>query len=396
MGDAFLSALAEEHGTPLFVYDGASMRARARAVIEAFEGELSVHYATKANAHPDVLDALRGVVAGVDVTSLGAMRLALGMGYSDDAVQFTAPGKSREDLRAAADARVTIVVGCVQEGADLAAVVREADRAPGGVPVLVRINPAETIQAFRSATGGVSPFGIPEEEASAALAELRALGLRPKGLHVHRGSQCTSASAYVRHVTSTLDLAERLWSSEGEGPHVNFGGGLGVASSGEALDLASLGRRAAKALRRFRAAVPGATFAIEPGRYLVSEAGSLVLRVLRRRKVRGTTFLVLDGGIDVFLYACERIRHGAPPPIRVLGQRSEAQPKPVTLVGPACTAEDTLTTDLPLAAAPGDLLVVEHAGAYAAHMSIRGFLGREEAREVVAYGAPCNPGVTPV
>lgn len=281
-------------------------------------------------------------------------------------------------------------------GADLAAVVREADRAPGGVPVLVRINPAETIQAFRSATGGVSPFGIPEEEASAALAELRALGLRPKGLHVHRGSQCTSASAYLRHVTSTLDLAERLWSSEGEGPHVNFGGGLGVASASEALDLTSLGRRAAKALRRFRAAVPGATFAIEPGRYLVSEAGSLVLRVLRRREVRGTTFLVLDGGIDVFLYACERIRHGAPPPIRVLDPRSEAQPRLVTLVGPACTAEDTLARDLPLAAAPGDLLVVEHAGAYAAHMSIRGFLGREEAREVVAYGAPCNPGVTPV
>jgi len=389
------------------------MSAQVAAVRAAFEGEVALLYASKANGHPDVLATLEPLVDGVDVTSAGALRAAREAGFAGAAVQWTSPGKSRDDLALAVRTGATVVLGGVDEAEDLVDVARAVgggDGDVGALPVTVRVNPKERIHAFRSVTGGVpSPFGIPEEELGEALARMRDLGLRPRGIHVHRGSQCTSASAWLRHGTSTLDLLDRLVREEGLPPWANLGGGLGVAVEGEQLDLASLGRRMAAAVRRFRQAHPQAAFTIEPGRYLVSEAGTLWLTVLRRREVRGTVFLVLDGGIDVFLFATERMRHGAPPPMEVVragasrwaevAGRAEAaeersrggvspnDPGPtelVTLVGPACTAEDTLARDVPLPRAePGDRIVIHNAGAYAARASITGFLGRGLARESV-------------
>lgn len=303
--------------TPRFVYSRERIEAQVERVRTAFEGEVELLYASKANGHPDVLGVLRDRVDGLDVTSAGALRAGLAAGFPGEAVQWTSPGKSRADLRLAVDAGATVVVGCVDEGRELAEVARERGVEVGAVPVTVRINPVERIHAFRSVTGGVpSPFGVPEEDVDAALVALRGWGLRPRGIHVHRGSQCTSAAAWVRHATGTLDLLDRLVRDHGLPPRANLGGGLGVGV--EELDVDSLGRRVAAAARRFRGAHPGARLAIEPGRYLVAEAGTLWLTVLRRREVRGTVFLVLDGGIDVFLFATERMRHGAPPPMRVV------------------------------------------------------------------------------
>ncbi|MCO4771195.1 MAG: hypothetical protein KDA24_14270 [Deltaproteobacteria bacterium] len=397
MTDQQLLSLVEQHGTPLFVYDTDAMVARAEAVYAAFLGEVEVHYATKANAAPEVLRALQPHVAGADVTSVGALRGALEAGFVGAAVQYTSPGKSPEDLEAALKQCATVVLGCVDEAADLVAAATRLGLASADIPTLVRVNPLERIHAFRSPTGGVpSPFGIPEEELDEALPRLSALGLVPRGLHVHRGSQCTSATAFSRHVDATLTLAERLHVEHGLPLHINLGGGLGVAPSGsKELPLESLGRRCARSLRAFRAAHPSATFAIEPGRYLVAEFGTLALRVLRRRTARGTTFLVLDAGIDAFLFASERMRHGPPPPMRVLhsdatettASTAGSEATRVTIVGPACTGEDTLVRDAELSASPGDVLLVEHAGAYAAGASVRGFLGRDPVREVPLTGA---------
>lgn len=372
--------------TPRFVYDVAAVQAKIEAVRAAFEGEVAVLYATKANGHLGLLRAMRPALDGADVTSRGAMQHAVDAGFAPDSIQFTSPGKSRADLEFALRLGACVVLGCTGEAQDVVAAAQRLSIPPSAVRTLVRVNPTERIHAFRSATGGVpSPFGIPEEEVDQALPAILALGLAPRGLHVHRGSQCTSATAFARHVTGTLDLADRLVREHGLAPHVNLGGGLGVATQGSPeLPLSSLGRRCARALRAFRGDHPAATFALEPGRYFVSEAGTLHLRVLRRRSVRGVTFLVLDGGIDVFLFASERMRHGPPPPIRN-ATRPDAEPETVTLVGPACTSEDTLVTSLLLPRAePGDVLVVGHAGAYAAGASMAGFLGRDRATEVLA------------
>ena len=380
-----LLVLAGEHGTPLVVYNGGAVQRRIKAVHAAFEGEVHLLYATKANSHPDLLSLMAPELDGADVTSAGALEAAVESGFESSRVQFTSPGKNGADLKTALDAGATTVIGCSSESLDLAALARERGIDPASVPVLIRINPQQRIHAFRSATGGVpSPFGIPEEEVAKHLSAVRAHGLRPRGLHVHRGSQCTSATAFSKHVDQVLTLAEELHHKYDLPLHINFGGGLGVApTDSPRLPLESLGRRVARTLRAFRRAHPLATFAIEPGRYLVSEAGTLLLKVVRRRVVRGTTFVVLDGGIDVFLFATQRMRHGPPPPMSNLS-RPDAPSEIVTLVGPSCTSEDTLAVGIPLPhLARGDILALGQSGAYAAGASISGFLGRAPAKEVV-------------
>lgn len=362
-----------EEGTPRFVYDGEEIRERVARVRAALP-DVSFLYASKANAFPPLLQLMAEGVDGVDVTSRGALESAIESGFAPSSVQYTSPGKSADDLRAAVETGATVVVGGRDEAVELHELAPEH-------PAMLRVNPVEKLHAFRSATGGVpSPFGVPEEEVAGALA----VPLPWAGLHVHRGSQCTSRGALLRHVNGTLQLAERLHREHGLPLHVNLGGGWGVPPrGGEPLDLEAMGRQWSKALAAFLARWPGARFAVEPGRWLVGEAGTLLLRVLRVRTVRGTTFVVLDGGIDTFLFASERMRHGPPPPIRNLSHPDGA-PTPVTLVGPACTGEDTLVRDLVLPRCrEGDVLAIDQAGAYAARASVRGFLGRCDAEEVL-------------
>ena len=369
-----LASLAGEHGTPLHVFDGALARSRA-ARLDAALG-VHIRYAAKANRDPQVLSALQGAVAGVDVTSVGELDAAVAAGFAGDAIGISGPGKDERLLRRAVTVGARCAVGSVTEAERLAAIDPAVD-------ALLRVNPSEVIGAFRTRTGGgATPFGVPEEELGGSLDAIRALGLRVRGIHVHRGSQCTSAAAWMRHAGAVFDLADRVARRIDGPPVVNLGGGFGVARGDmRALDVDLLGRRLRAAADAFRGAWPGATIEVEPGRWIAAPAGTLLLRVLERRHVRGTTFAVLDGGMDAFLFACAAFRHGPPFPTRNLSRAGEHEE--VTLVGPACTSMDAIATVTLPAPRPGDLIAIGQAGAYAAGASISGFLGREPAPTVV-------------
>ena len=335
-----------------------------------------MRFAAKANRTPAVLAALRPALDGLDVTSSGELEAGLTAGFGGASIGVSGPAKDASLLARAVDTGATLSVGSVTEGERLAGVAR-------GTPVLVRINPGERIHAFRTTTaGGPRPFGIPEEEAARAIEALTAAGLRPVGVHVHRGSQCTSVSALDRHVTSVLDLADRF-ASVLDLRHINLGGGLGVAR-GEMPVLAaqSFGRRTARLIRAFRVAHPGTEFVVEPGRWIAGPAGVLLLRVVDRRPVRGTDFVVVDGGMDAFLFAVDAFRAGPPFPVVNLS-RPAATVEQVTLVGPACTPMDRICTVALPRPEEGDLLAIGQAGAYAAGASVTGFLGRTPPETVV-------------
>ncbi len=363
-------------GTPVYVFDGAVARARVRLLIDALEGTAEVRFAAKANRAPQVLEALRPAVQGLDVTSSGELDAGLAAGFSGPQIGVSGPGKDAALLARAAQVGATVAVGSVSEGERLAAI------APGA-EVLVRINPRERIHAFRTQTGGgPTPFGIPEEQAVPAIARLVAAGLRPIGVHVHRGSQCTSVSALDRHVTAVLDLADRL-ADVLELRMVNLGGGLGVARGDmPVLAAQSFGRRTARLLRAFRKAHPSARFVVEPGRWVAATAGLLLLRVIDCRDVRGTRFVVVDGGMDAFLFAMDAFRAGPPFPVINLSRPSAPEDE-ITLVGPACTPMDQICTVRIPCPQEGDLLAIEQAGAYAAGASVSGFLGRAAPATVV-------------
>lgn len=381
-------AWAADWGTPFYGYqlDGAS--ARIRAIRSALGPDVSVLYALKANPNREIVSALRPYLSGADVASLGELDQALAAGFEGAQLGLTGPGKSAGLLRAAVACGASISVESTDELCQLADLAREM-----GVRarVLLRINPEQRIHAFRIVTGGVcGPFGIAEADLEQAvqIAIREQDVLQCDGVHVHTGSQCTSAPAWYRHAKQTLDLADRAQQMGMTLRRVNFGGGFGVLPQiGKVFDLEDLGEKLRPALAKFRAVVePETEFIVEPGRYVMSEAGCFMTRVLRRRISRGRAVVVVDGGFNAFLFATSRFQEGVSPTILNL-TRPEAERVPTMLVGPSCTAMDTLGETLEIPdAQPGDLLAVGPAGAYGFSASPHLFLGHSVPAELLQEG----------
>ena len=391
MNDARWTAVAEL-GTPCFVYDvGATVR-RVATLRDACGPGVLIRYACKANALPSLVAALRPHLDGADVTSLGELRAALDAGFVGRGLGLTGPGKEPVAVRAIIEAGGEVVVESVEEIAEVAALAAELERP---ARALLRLNPSERIHAFRLATGGPgSPFGIAEADLDEAVDALllAAPWVRGEGIHVHRGSQNTSAAGFLRHASDVVRLARRAAARGLPVATINLGGGLGVLpGDGTRLDHEALGKGLRRLHREVEEALPGVRFVLEPGRWLVAEEGTLLLRVQRVLRRDERVFVVVDGGFDCFLFATEGHRFGPPHPVRNLS-RSDAPPQRVTLVGPACTPVDTLAAEIAIPEPRrGDLLALGHAGAYAAGASPRGFLGRRPAREVVLDSYEVTP-----
>jgi len=378
------SAAAERFGSPFYAYDFSVAIRRVEALRAAAEGELDVWYALKANPGRALLAALEPHVDGADVASEGELAQALASGFDGARVGFTGPGKGEAAHRAALAVGCLVSVESLGELEDLGRLAKEEGRV---ARVMLRVNPAERRHAFRVATGGVAgPFGIDEADLDAALACVGDLGavVDCEGVHVHAGSGCSSAGAWHRHAVATLDLAARAAQGGLRLRRVNLGGGLSTPREG--LDVPALGRKLAGTVRRFRAHFPKVRVVCEPGRYLVADVGCFVARVVRRVRSRGTTIVVLDGGLNAFLFATERFHDGPPPEVYNLS-RPEGVPQPVTLVGPACTPLDTLGRGLEVPdPRPGDQLALGPAGAYGFSASPYLFLGHVVPAELVWEG----------
>lgn len=373
-------SLAERHGTPFYFYDLEVLRARAHRARAALPATLL--YAVKANPNPELVRALHGSVAGLDVSSLGEMDLATRCGWAPGQLSFVGPGKTPLELAQAVTRGVLVSVESVRE---LDAVAALGTRAR----VRLRLNPAQRPQAYRvPMIGGPSPFGIDEEELGLAVEHLRqhAALLELDGLHVHPGAQCTSVGAFASAAAATLDLAEQLHRVHGLPVlRVNFGGGFGVLGPGQELDVEAVGQRLGAMLAKFRAATGQALEAVlELGRWLVGPAGLYVARVVSEKRSRGKHFIILDGGLNHHLGATGHLAPDDAPRMPLVNlSRPQAARVTRTVVGPLCTPLDSFgEVELPEPQV-GDLIGVVGAGAYGYSFSPLLFLGHPLPAEIV-------------
>ena len=372
--------------TPLFVYDMATVAARV-ARFRAAMPEIDLHYAIKANPHPDLLAAVSPLVDGLDVASAGELARALAVKPAV-AISFAGPGKRDDELAAAIRAGATVNVESAGEAARALAVAERL----GIVPRLaVRVNPDAELRGSGMRMGGrPSPFGVDAEQAGAVIRGIVAAGADWRGLHIYAGSQVLDAAALVEAQAATLALARRLADEAGAMPPlVNLGGGFGVPyfSGDRALDVEAVGAALAKAL----AGWPGDTrFAIELGRWLVAEAGVYLTRIVDRKESRGETFLVTDGGLHHQLAATGNlgtvVRRNYP--LALASAMGAEASETVSVVGPLCTPLDRLGDRVALPRANvGDLIAVFLAGAYGASASPADFLGHPRAAELIAVSS---------
>jgi len=371
-----------EAGTPLYLYDMASVRARIARFRAAIPARVALHYAIKANPFPPLIAAIAPQVDGIDVASAGEMAKALAV-MPAGAISFAGPGKRDAELEAAITAGVTLNLESEREAERALAI---GDRLGITPRLAVRVNPDFELRGSGMKMGGrASPFGIDAARVPALVRRLVAAGADWRGFHLYAGSQALSAEAVIEMQAATITLAARLAEEAGAlPPLVNLGGGFGIPyfAGDVSLDVEAVGAALAGELDRL-----DTHYAIELGRWLVGEAGIYLARVVDRKESQGETFLVVDGGLNHHLAATGNfgtvVRRNYP--VAVAHRMQDAAEEVVTVVGPLCTPLDRLADRVALPAAQvGDLIAIFASGAYGASASPQAFLGQPPVREVLA------------
>jgi len=357
-----LRALAASHGTPLYVDDLARVRANYSRLAAAFP-DAEVLFALKANAGRAVLRTLREAGSGAECASAGELARALAAGFDPGDVHYTAVNPPDDDLdyacRVAATHPALTVTGGARD------TVERLDERGFSGRFCLRVHPG--VGAGHSdavSTGRDAKFGVPAEEAPDALTDAADRGFDVVGVHAHAGSGIGNdqLDAHAKVVETLADVARE---TPLDLEFVDVGGGFGVPyPDGEApLDLGAVAERT-------RAALDGvdATLVVEPGRYLVADAGVLLTRVNTVKEAHGTVIAGVDAGMTTLVRPA---MYGARHEIRSLApDADERASETVAVVGPVCESTDVLGEDRRLPRPERDeLLAVGNAGAYGIEMA---------------------------
>ncbi|MBK7644504.1 MAG: diaminopimelate decarboxylase [Planctomycetes bacterium] len=369
--DAELARLAREHGTPLFVYSARIVRERF-AELAGFD---RVRYAQKANPHAGILRLLRELGAAVDAVSAGELENALACGYAPREIAYTADLFDRRALAALARTPVPVNLGSPFMIEQYAELVR-AHSAPRAITL--RVNPGFGHGHARKVnTGGeASKHGIWHAELPACVKRARAAGLEVTGLHVHIGSGVDAE--HLARVCEGFAHEARIATEAGARlDTISSGGGLPIPyrEADPRLDVAAF-THAWRTLRDELARELGRPLSleVEPGRYLVAEAGLLLAEVRGTKRNGRFEYLFLDAGFHNLLRPA---LYGAFHQISAVGHTESETAAPKVVAGPLCESGDVFTVDalghlLPQALpdlAVGELVCIHDAGAYGASMS---------------------------
>jgi diaminopimelate decarboxylase len=362
LGGVASSALLREYGSPLLVYDEATLRAQARAYRAAAPGAF-VCYGTKAFPNVSILKLFAEEGLGADVSTLGEIRFALEAGIPGDRLVMHGNNKADEEIRAAAEAGAIVVLDSLEE--------IDRARAAGVRRSLVRVTPgidADTHVKIRTGHHG-SKFGLPPDDTIEALRRAP----ETEGLHVHLGSQLLDAEAALSAVDWMATFAARARDEAGwQLRTLDLGGGLGVPTApgeprlGIEEFVGGLLAELEAALARQGLEPPGVIF--EPGRSLVARAGITLYPVGSvKRAAGGTTWVAVDGGIsDNPRPALYGARYTA-----LLANRPDEPPTGTySVAGKHCESGDLLIESVELPGPRrGDILAVPGTGAYTLAMS---------------------------
>jgi diaminopimelate decarboxylase len=380
IGGVALDRLAERAGgTPFFAYDRSLLSERVAYLRATLPAAIELGYAVKANPMPAVVQHISGLVDSLDVASSAEMLTALDTPIPAHRVSFAGPGKTPAELMQAVAAGVTIEL---ESETEAARVVAGGDRLGVRPRVAVRVNPDFEVKGSGMRLGGgPQQFGVDAELVPGLLDMLAAADVEFVGFHVFAGSQNLNADILCDAQRRTVELALRL---AGEAPqpirYLNIGGGFGIPyfERDEQLDLPAVGENLERLVSEtIQPNLPEARVVVELGRYIVGECGFYVTRVVDRKRSRGKTFLVVDGGLHHQLAASGNFGQVIRRNYRVaVGTRSDDEPaEPVNVVGCLCTPLDLLADDVMLPACDvGDLVVVFQAGAYGLTASPTAFL----------------------
>ena len=362
-----LAALATRLGTPLHAYSANAILTRIEGLQSALRGlDAGICYAVKANSNLAVLQLMAAAGVGADIVSSGELRRCLHAGIAADRIVFSGVGKTEDEMAAALAAGIQRFN--VESHDELLTLQRIAQAHGSIARAAVRINPdVDALTHAKISTGkSENKFGVSIDEARRWFAERPRLShVQLDGLHVHIGSQILSLEPYRQALARVADFWRELEQAGHPIRSIDVGGGLGVRyRAGEDLPIAAADYVAV--IRQTLAGYDGRLL-LEPGRYLVAEAGVLLTRVLRIKQGGERCFLVIDAAMNDLqrpsLYdAWHDILPVVADPTRPMVRYD--------IVGPVCETGDTFARarELPECRV-GDLLMIMATGAYGASMA---------------------------
>ena len=379
-----LEQLAAAVGTPAYVYSAGAVRAQFDKLARALVGlPHRVHYSVKANSSLAVLALLRELGAGVDIVSGGELHRALAAGFTGPDVVFSGVGKTEREIGEALAVGVRFLN--VESEGELRVIDRVAAAMGVRAPVALRVNPEVVVNSphayIRTGERG-NKFGIEFAEAVAvAHLALSLPAVRLVGFDMHVGSQVSSVEPYAHGLARLLELVRHMRAAGADELTVlDLGGGFAVTYENEVeSDLQGF----AELLRpAFEDA--GLDVVLEPGRFLVGNAGLLLTRVLYRKRSGGKEFVITDAGMSELLRPSH---YDAYHRIEAVGERRGRRARLVAdVVGPVCESGDFFARDREIEdVAPGELLAVHSAGAYGYAMASN-YNSRPRPAEVLVDG----------
>ncbi|NNF77601.1 MAG: type III PLP-dependent enzyme, partial [Rhizobiales bacterium] len=329
---------------------------------------------------------------GLEVASAGELFQALAVGCAPNRIIFAGPGKSEEELAAAIDASIReIHVESIEEAR---AIDRLAQHRGVICPVALRINPTDASGGAMRMGGKASPFGIDEEDLDEVLGELLdCKNIKVRGVHLFMGTQILDADVLINQYHRAVSIAKQVAGRVGPLDTIDFGGGWGTPYFAHERELNL--NVVAKGIMEVELALSedpllaNAAAIIEPGRFLVNEAGVYVTKVSRVKRSRGKTFAIIDGGMHHHLAASGNLGQAIKRnyPVAVLNKVGQSASQATEVVGPLCTPLDTIGRGVQLPPVEaGDLIGVFLSGAYARSSSPLGFLSHATPPEVMV----CN------
>ncbi|MBL8950207.1 MAG: diaminopimelate decarboxylase [Myxococcaceae bacterium] len=370
-----LERIAQQVGTPTYVYAGATLDRHVRVLHEAFGRERRlICYSVKANSNLSLLERFAKAGAGFDIVSGGELQRVLKAGGSPQKVVFAGVGKTRDEMVAALKAG--ILMFNVESAEELKALDAVGQELGVRAPFALRVNPDVVAQTHRHiSTSKASKFGIDFKEARALYAESKVWrGVKAVGLDFHIGSQLTKLAPVKHALAKVAKLYRELGAAGLHLTHLDVGGGIGIRYENESTP--TLQQWAKAVLEPLKGL--DATLVLEPGRVIVGNASVLLTRVLYRKK----QFIIVDAGMNDLIRPALYEAHHEIVPVRPRRGAKRA----VDVVGPVCESADVLGKKRRLPPLEqGDLLAVMSAGAYGMSMSSN-YNSRPRAAEVLVDG----------
>ena len=356
-----IASLADEFGTPLYIYDGEKITSQVKTLQAAFAAvPLKIKYATKALSNINILKVIRKAGAGVDAVSIEEVKLCMMAGYTPSEIMYTPSGVSFDEIQEAVGMGIMINL-------DSLPLMEQFGQTYGGlIPACIRINPHIMAGGnIKISTGhSESKFGISIEQLPLILEAVAKYKLQIVGLHIHTGSDILDAEVFLRGGNVLFEAAMQFPNLK----FLDFGGGFKVAykPNDVSTDVIEVGRKVGEAFQEFcKKYGRQLELWLEPGKFLVSEAGYLLVKANVVKQSPTAAFVGVDTGLN------HLIRPMMYDAYHSLYNLSNPEGKKVkyNVVGYICET-DTIASHRELDEVKiGDMLVIKNAGAYGYSMA---------------------------